>query len=694
MRNARDSVAGRGDDLWSSLLSVRPLLLLTLAVGLFQIVAYWLCGAFASTDGATPVPQPDTLLYCQAARRICEGHPFSFSAGTAISTGTTSVLYPFVLALPYACGMDGNSLLAAGFLLNAVFYLVFLAGWMLSFRAWLGCGRASLLASLLLAFYGQTAFSAFAQSDIGFWLAVSGVLAWGLASGRFWVVAVALTLGPWARPEGMVCVIAFLLMGVLDVCLRGRLGFSRRDWGVATAAAVSMAGVFALNYALTGQCQFSSVADKGHLANSSFPAAVYLICSDFVTIFKTFFLGLSPNSPRDFFCFPLLGGFLICVGACTLRLRGAALKGLAVFALACLGGLVTVAQSGWQGTNLDRYLAWIAPVSILLLAQGVRTVVRSWMRGTIASWVLTGALLAQVVGCMVGFWAMFARNNGRMEPVRHFMAACEEVMPKGASVGGFSGVGLTYGFTERRFAHLTGIYSPEFRCPNTHEAIEELKHCPDKRFDYWIVDVMHECPFAKGEWRDVLWGRQVLVGPNGFELRKADWTAYDNAVRVPSREGVRLVACLDVGWPADERKADYRVFDRYARHPFEPFIHIGDLQNRKIIEAGRLVFGGDEMTIPLQPGRDVLVVMRTLPRVTAVLTDGITSDTVTGEFGAKMRLNVQIGEKGVPFPVELNCPTNGFADVWFTIPGKAITSSNPRVAFLGDHITCGYWFFQ
>lgn len=295
---------------------------------------------------------------------------------------------------------------------------------------------------------------------------------------------------------------------------------------------------------------------------------------------------------------------------------------------------------------------------------------------------------------MIGFWALFARNCERMEPVRHFMAACEATLPEGASVGGFSGVGLTYGLSNRRFAHLTGIYSPEFRCPNTHEAVEELKNVPEKRFDYWLVDVTRECSFATGMWRDVLWGPQALVGPNGFELRRADWSGYDAAVRAPDGGGRRLVARVDVGWPKDERAVDYRVFDRYARRPFEPFIQLGELRGRKIVEAGRLVFGGDEMTVPLQAGHDAMVVMRTLPHVTAVLSDGMSRDTVSGSFGPKIRLNVQIGSDGMPFPVELDCPTNGFADVAFRIPGSAISSSSPRVAFLGDHIACAYWFYQ
>ena len=102
---------------------------LMLIVGLFQIALYWFSGSMACCDGVIATPQYDTPLYYQAARRIAEGHPFSFSEGTAVSTGTTSVVYPFVLAVLYCLGFKGGGLIVAGFALNAVFYLCFVSGW-------------------------------------------------------------------------------------------------------------------------------------------------------------------------------------------------------------------------------------------------------------------------------------------------------------------------------------------------------------------------------------------------------------------------------------------------------------------------------------------------------------------------------------------------------------------------------------
>ena len=60
------------------LVDARNLLAILFSIGIVQIAGYYVAGMLASPDGGMAVPQPDTLLYCQAARRIAEGCPFSF----------------------------------------------------------------------------------------------------------------------------------------------------------------------------------------------------------------------------------------------------------------------------------------------------------------------------------------------------------------------------------------------------------------------------------------------------------------------------------------------------------------------------------------------------------------------------------------------------------------------------------------
>ena len=103
--------------------------------------------------------------------------------------------------------------------------------------------------------------------------------------------------------------------------------------------------------------------------------------------------------------------------------------------------------------------------------------------------------------------------------------------------------------------------------------------------------------------------------------------------------------------------------------------------------------GGDAMTVPLQPGRDVHVVMRTALKCTAVVEREL--GTPRSDFTLKSPMTLKVLVDGedvgdVSFPVA----DGDVADASFAIPGRFVTASLPRLTFLGEHIAFGYWFYQ
>ena len=62
----------------------------------------------------------DAYIHFQYARALAEGHALRFQTGEPISTGATSFLWPAVLALPYAVGLRGESILWATWVLSFV----------------------------------------------------------------------------------------------------------------------------------------------------------------------------------------------------------------------------------------------------------------------------------------------------------------------------------------------------------------------------------------------------------------------------------------------------------------------------------------------------------------------------------------------------------------------------------------------
>lgn len=668
----------------------RFLTALLFCVGLVQVAIYYLAGALVNGADGMAIAQPDTLLYLQAARRVAEGHAFSFCVGEPACTGTTSVLHPFLFSVFWLLGVGERCQVSIGFWANAVLYLVFLQGWGVAVRRWIDDGFAQVFAALLLALFGQTAYAAMAQSDIGLWLAVSGWLAAGLAMRKIWIWGPLLILGPWIRPEGMVCVISAAAVGIV-LSVAGVVRVRKSEFAVVSLAIVSMLGVFALNFALTGHAQFSSVANKGYFATLTFGQAVDSTVLDAIEILKALTLGMAPQTPRVYYMIPLLGGGLFWLGVVAHPWRRESIRGELVIVVAALGGILTVASSGWQNTNTDRYLAWVMPLPVVFMACGVAELRRRVPRKSLAVALTALPVLYSVGGTIalaVGFNAAAARSDLLLAFGRHL----DKKLPVDASVGVTGYSGIAYALPGRHVVTLSGIYSPAFVGKDYDSGFEQLKTEPSLRFDYWFI--AGDDKFCAG-FLDIH-GEQVCVGPEGYEVRRADWEVFDWSA-VPHADGLDALSLrhrVDVGNDLDERNSGYEITTRYGELPPSKFTCVSQLAGRRCVEASRVVTGDDAMYAPLEPGKDCTVVIRTLStaRVTQPVYVG-GSGKIT--FAVRSPMTLQVSVDGVEVGAfDLPVSETGFSDVKLTIPGRFITSPVSRIAFMGDHIACCYWFFQ
>ena len=687
----------------SAFLRRRTLLLLMLAIGLMQMSGHYLAGALVRSDGGMAIPQTDTLLYCQAARRIVEGHPLSFSVGTAASTGTTSHVYPFVLAVPYLLGFRGDSLIRAGFFLNGLFYLVFLLGWGLAIDRRLSHPFSRLVAALTIGCLGQTAYSAFAQSDIGIWLAVSGVLAAGLASRNRLVYGLVLVAAPWVRPEGMVCVIAFgMVIGGLWLLRKGlpmnqwsrAQELSRWDVMIAVAAIASVVGVFGFNVAISGHVQFSSLAHKGYFKTLPLANALFATGVDALKLAKGLVLGLPDGSPRDFYGVPGMSAALLWIAVFCRDWRRTDWREV-VWLLAVAGGILTVAQSGWQNTNVDRYIGWMLPTVLFLSAEGVGVLVERFGKSP-AAWIPGGIHALFVMALAPVFVCMLHMTSSETDLLRAFAVNCERVMEKGQTIGTWGDCGIAYEMGDRKVAHLGGIYSPEYMVAEPPFGVYEiLKNEPETRFKYLLYNPSTDDVGLSFNPLKAFCS-QVLVGPYGYELRKVDWACFDAAARVPalSRKGLSLVARVDVGYDRDEREHAYENLPLYDQKPLPPFIVWGDCRGEKMIESARLVFGADAMTVSrLAPGRDLHIVMRTWPSHKTTIRGGFGARSVTYGFSNPLKIRIVVDGEDAGIR-EVAIDESGFSDVEMVVPGRMIGRAQSRIEFQGDHISCAYWFYQ
>jgi hypothetical protein len=85
----------------------RPLYLLWAAACTIASARLFYGSLMMQTGGAWSAPLDDVFIHFDYARAAAEGHPFEWFSGNGYSSGNTSLLYPFVLALGYLVGFRG-----------------------------------------------------------------------------------------------------------------------------------------------------------------------------------------------------------------------------------------------------------------------------------------------------------------------------------------------------------------------------------------------------------------------------------------------------------------------------------------------------------------------------------------------------------------------------------------------------------
>ena len=678
------------------------MLVLALCGTLLVLELFIFFSANTSAKGIAMPPQHDTLIYMQYARAIAEGHPYCFTPGDAPTTASTSHLYPFLLAIPYALGAHGEALYVASLLFNIVFLLLIVSlVWVIARRL---TPETVGYAVFLAALSGPLAYAVLQQSDMGFFTVVILAFFAALLYERYKLAGLLLALTVWSRPDG--CVVAAALLGYGIVArwhpLRRRI-FVLGLWGLGNVMAVLL-----LNKILTGTVLFQSLTGKGYLSQFPFAGAIICICTDFRSLITGFLFGLDA-SDRQLYMLPLVGGLLALAGLFgrLARTEDRTTSADGCWTLCALGTLIMVASSGWQGFNYDRHLAWFFPFLAIYTAAGIQLVKKAIPRWPV--WHLAGVtLLVYQITTLPSFAVFFAKNLQHTVSRMEVVSRAHQMLSPDKRINVISFCGAAYLMPGRTFIHVGGFGSSQLVTWHGSEAnVEVLRRNPDLRGDYWIMERDHTLDYSVCE---PFIGREVMSERNYFPtvqtaltVYEADWSSL-LAPRTPlatnSLAAVhdwQQVDELDVGYVADEKEHAYRTYTREPNVRLAVFVATGSVGGRRVTEAARLVMGSDTFRIHAVPGRDVRMVVRT----SANLSDkkakyfDMAGDTANIKIGPKLRWQMDVdGVDAGIFDVTISTNETVWSEVVLDVPGKFIHRSNPRLAISGDHVAAYYWFYQ
>src|SRR5258706_5145090 len=182
------------------------------------------------THGEWSAPLDDVFIHFDYARATARGYPFQWSPGNGYSSGNTSVLYPFVLAIGYLAGFRS----AAIMIWAGIVACVSVFGLLLAARELFAnlSAPAKYAAPLALFSIGALDWSLFSGMEVAFFLGVwGGALVSALrltaraqeaeqrASWTDWQLGACGILLVLTRPEGAMSIAALGLM-VADVARR------------------------------------------------------------------------------------------------------------------------------------------------------------------------------------------------------------------------------------------------------------------------------------------------------------------------------------------------------------------------------------------------------------------------------------------------------------------------------------------
>lgn len=600
---------------------------------LLVALALFVAWAFAATTlryaGTMGLPLDDSYIYLTYAKQFGRGEPFTYFPGGGYSAGSTSVLWPMLLAPFWTLGARGHALVWVSFGLCAVLYAAVAVGCYRFVRD-LRDAVSGLLCGVLVLAIAPFAWGALSGMEVAFasalLVATLLLLAREPDEGRpTWLLAATLAATSLSRPEA-----TLIVGGIVGVRVLQRL--RARSWRAAAWWLVPLAPVIAwllANKLIAGNFFPNTGVAKSHFYLPGFDWTYWR--DAVVTLSRQLVRGLfwDPGSPL---VWPKLVAVLFVAGSVRVggwawrekKLLVGALVVLAPFAMM----LAVIASSGLWSFQNYRYIApafplLMIPVAIALSPVGTSPAVRrAWHAGAIA---LVLLLVWTARPRLVADAKLFAQ--GAMDTNTQVVAIGKylrrklpdaSVMFHDAGAIAYYGDGRVYDMLGLVTNHQAGVANngPGARFEFLETMPRELRPTHFAYYPGWMgtTEFFGEVLFDTSL-RPRIEARR-LVGDANMQVIVANFDHVGTGERpLNDHTGWSIVDRVDVADLASERA--HRWVGRMGRR------NIGDptarwsvversVASSLVIDGGRTIRdGGERFTVRIDPAKPTRVVLRT-----------------------------------------------------------------------------------
>ena len=629
----------------------------------------YLGGSVAVGRGDVLMPLDDTYIHFQYARQIANGAPYDYNPGEAPTSGATSLLYPYLLAVGYAMGFDG-----------------------LSLGLWaMGLGAVALLGSAWLVYQISRHY------DVSFVIAASGSLifilsglpAWHFMSGmetgiitfltlltfytfnmqRTHFFAIAAALLAVTRPEGSIlALIAVAVYGLRQLTKERHR--KHLPWLALPVLAVCLQPT--LNLLITGSASATGSQAKSILSTVPFvwSDVIDRILDNFVRMWREFATG------ADFIPILLAPFALVGMGQLVRRHKFTVLL-LTGWLLAGTAAIATLDTAFWHFKRYQVPLIVLFYPLAMLGISGLYQVIRS--RTRVVAVAVAGLALLVLSGMSVQTWLEFRRlqivnlENIYSQPLP--MARWLATNTPEDAVVAVHDVGMMRYIGQRTTLDMVGLTTPGAAdyWRNGPGAVAEflVKHRPDYVAAYTTARGLNYLADTG------IYGKELATYTANYDpadnvalgapfqgIYRTDWSAYDPTMQqdgsLDYTAELTLVDQLNIADLDSERAHDYMWTDTINVPGFVSEVYQFDYTNFcTVLDGGRRIAGHEAFTLTTIPGDDLILITRLHPAEAAQLTLYIND-----------------------VPVDTN-PVPPIPGTWlelpFYVPGDAITSGQTRV---------------
>jgi hypothetical protein len=652
------------------------------------LVVAW---AFAATTlrfaGSMGLPLDDSYIYLTYAKQFGRAQPFTYFPGGGYSAGSTSVLWPMLLAPFWTLGARGHALVWVSFGLCAALYAAVAVG---CYRlvAMLRDRLSGFLCGALVLAIAPLAWCSLSGMEVAFasalLVATLLLLAREAADGRpSGLLVGCLAATTLARPE------ATLLVGAI-VGVRVAQRLRARAWRGAARWLVPLVPVtlwLVANKLLAGNFFPNTGVAKSHF---------YLPGFDW-TYWRDTVVALSGQMMRGLFwesasplVWPRLVAVLFLVGAARVAYWAWRENKLLVGALVISSPFVmmfaVIASSGLWSFQNYRYIApalplLLIPVAIALAPAGSSPALRrAWHAGAIALVLLFArAAWPRLVADMRLFAQGAMDTNTQVVAIGKYL---HRKLPDASVLFHDAGAIAYYG--DGRVYDMLGLVT------NHQAAI--ANHGPGARFEFLESLPVERRPthfaYYPG-WMgttelfgDVLLHTTLrpaiearrLVGDRDMQLLVADWDHVGTGERpLNDHTGWSVVDRVDVADLASERAHDWS--GRMGRRRFgDPTARWSIVERSTasglVIDGGRTIrAGGERFSVHVDPGKPTRIVLRTGGQRSYPWHETIDKPITLALFAG----NKQLGQ------LAIGPPTGPFAELTFNLPAHALPAGDAQL---------------